>query len=144
MHYDATIRVRYAETDQMGIVYHSNYFPWFEEARTGLFEAVMGMTYRELEEQGVYFPLTECGCRYRSPARYADELSVRARIREVKGPCVTIAYEAYLKPEMKLLAEGWTRHVFVGRELRPVNFQRLRPDMYEMMRNAAEPKEGRA
>jgi acyl-CoA thioester hydrolase len=136
MVYDADIRVRYAETDQMGIVYHANYFPWFEEARTGFFEAI-GLSYRELEEQGFYFPLLECNCRFRSPARYADRLTVRARLREVKGARVTLAYEVFLKPEGKLLAEGWTSHVFVGKDFRPLNMQRARPDIYGRMAQAA-------
>jgi acyl-CoA thioester hydrolase len=137
MYYDAEIRVRYAETDQMGIVYHANYFPWFEEARTGFFEAI-GLSYRELEEQGFYFPLIECNCRFRQPARYADRLTVRARIREVKGARVTLAYEVLKKPGGELLAEGWTSHVFVDREFRPLNMLRARPDIYARMKEAAE------
>jgi acyl-CoA thioester hydrolase len=132
MQFDADIRVRYAETDQMGIVYHANYFPWFEEARTGFFEAI-GLSYRQLEEQGFYFPLIECNCRFRQPARYADFITVRACLREVKGARVTLAYKVYLKPEGKLLAEGWTSHVFVGKGFRPLNMQRARPDIYEKM-----------
>jgi acyl-CoA thioester hydrolase len=140
MQYDADIRVRYAETDQMGIVYHANYFPWFEEARTGFFEAI-GLSYRQLEEQGFYFPLIECNCLFRLPARYADWITVRARLREVKGARVTLAYEVTLKPEGKLLAEGWTSHVFVGKDFKPLNMQRVRPDIYEKMVGAVEEKE---
>jgi acyl-CoA thioester hydrolase len=144
MHFDADIRVRYAETDQMGIVYHANYFPWFEEARTGFFEAI-GLCYRELEEQGFYFPLTECACRFRAPARYADRLTVRARISEVKGAQVKLAYEVFLKEGCKLLAEGSTSHVFVGRDFKPLNMLRARPDIFEKMKEAAgeeEPGDG--
>jgi acyl-CoA thioester hydrolase len=139
MHFDADIRVRYSETDQMGIVYHSNYFPWFEEARTGLFEAVMGMTYRELEEQGILFPLVECNCRFRRPAHYADRLAVRSRVREVKGARVTIEYEAYRQPDGELLAEGFTTHVFVGRDFKPLNIMRVKPEVYKKLQESVEP-----
>jgi acyl-CoA thioester hydrolase len=71
-------------------------------------------------------------------ARYADLLTVRSSIREVKGPRVTIAYEVFRKPGMEPLAEGWTAHVFVGKDFRPVNMLRVRPDVYGKMRAAAE------
>lgn len=138
MHFNADIRVRYSETDQMGIVYHSNYFPWFEEARTGLFEAVMGMTYQELEEQGILFPLVECNCRFRRPAHYADRLAVRARVREVKGARVTIEYEAYRQPDGELLACGFTTHVFVGRDFKPLNILRVKPEVYQKLQASVE------
>jgi acyl-CoA thioester hydrolase len=91
MHFDIDIHVRYAETDQMGVVYHSNYFPWFEESRTGFFEAI-GFAYPELERQGLFFPLTECGCKFKSPAKYADWVTVRARLKEFKSVQVVMAF----------------------------------------------------
>jgi acyl-CoA thioester hydrolase len=144
MHYDVDIHVRYSETDQMGVVYHSNYFPWFEEARTGFFEAI-GMAYRELEEQGLYFPLTECGCKFKSPAKYADWVTVRARLEEFKGVQVVMGYQVFRKTDGRLLAEGRTAHVFVDREFRPVNLLRARPDIYkavqELVPGAEEPRD---
>lgn len=137
MHHDVDIRVRYAETDQMGVVYHSNYFPWFEEARTAFFEAA-GVSYAALEEQGLLFPLTECGCRYLSPAKYADWVTVRARIRAVKGIRVTLGYEVFRREGGALLAEGHTTHVFVGRDFRPVNLRRDRPELHDLLRKLAE------
>ena len=119
MYFDTEVRVRYSETDQMGIVYHSNYFPWFEEARTGFFET-MGLSYRELEEQGYFLPLIECNCKFIAPAKYADRLIIRARLREMKGIKMTLAYEAFRKADNMLLATGWTSHAFVNREMRPV------------------------
>lgn len=133
MHYDIDIRVRYAETDQMGIVYHSNYFPWFEEARTSFFEAI-GFSYAELEAQGVYFPLLECGCRYRSPARYPDRVVVRVQLKELKGLRATLGYEVTRKSDGTLLAEGFTSHTFVDREMRPVNMLRAHPAVYNAMK----------
>jgi acyl-CoA thioester hydrolase len=132
MHYDIDIHVRYAETDQMGVVYHSNYFPWFEEARTGFFDT-MGVSYANLEEQGLLFPLTECGCKYRYPARYADWVTVRARLSEFKGVQAVLTYQVLRKSDGKLLAEGFTKHAFVDREFHPVNLKRVRPDVYNAM-----------
>jgi acyl-CoA thioester hydrolase len=116
----------------MGIVYHSNYFPWFEEARTGFFEAI-GLSYAELEAQGLYFPLIECGCRFKTPAKYADWVTVRATLREMKGARVTLGYEVTRKSDGRLLVEGFTCHTFVDKDFRPVNMLRTRPDVYNAM-----------
>ena len=75
-----SLRVRYAETDQMGVVYHANYFVWFEVARTDLLRA-RGWTYREMEQAGVSLPVIEAHCEYRRPARYDDEVDIAATAR---------------------------------------------------------------
>ena len=136
MHHDTELRVRYAETDQMGIAYHGNYFPWFEEARTNLLMAA-GYTYRELEERGLYFPLIECSCRYRAPARYFDRIVVRSRMEQVRGAQFSIAYQVFRQQDGMLLAEGRTAHAFVGRDFRPVNMLRYMPEVYEAMKEMA-------
>lgn len=143
MHYDIELRVRYAETDQMGVVYHSNYFPWFEEARTGFFESI-GFSYAELEAQGLLFPLLECGCRYRSPARYPDYVVVSVTLKELKGLRATLRYEVTRKADGKLLAEGFTSHAFVNREFQPVNMLREHPGVYNAMKEcvSAQPNSG--
>lgn len=143
MRADTTIRVRYAETDQMGVVYHANYFPWFEEARTDLLLAI-GYSYREMEEQGYLFPLVECSCRYRQPARYMDVLTVRSGLTEMKGAKFTIGYHVYRISDGAMLAEGTTTHVFVDKQLRPVNMRRLRPDVYDAMLQSMEREDGDA
>lgn len=129
---ETDIHVRYAETDQMGIVHHANYFPWFEEARTCFFES-LGMSYAELEAQVFYMPLIECSCRFRSPAKYADWVTVRTRVGEMKGATVKLQYEVVLKTDNTVLAEGFTSHVFVDQAFRPVNMKRLRPDVWEAL-----------
>ena len=78
------MRVRYAETDKMGVVYHANYFVWFEVARTDWLRET-GWTYREMELEGVGLPVLEAHCVYRQPARYDDELDVRATLRHGGG-----------------------------------------------------------
>lgn len=140
MHYDTDIRVRYSETDQMGVVYHANYFPWFEEARTGYFESI-GLAYPELEEQGLLFPLTECSCKFRSPARYADWVTVRVRLTELRGVLVILEYEVTRKADGRLLATGSTSHVFVDKAFRPLNMKRMRPDIYAKMKELVENNE---
>ena len=80
-----SVRVRYAETDQMGVVYYANYFVWFEVARTDLLRT-LGWTYREMEDSGVLLPVIDAQCEYRRPARYDDEVEVRATGR-LTSPC---------------------------------------------------------
>ncbi len=140
MHHDTELRVRYAETDQMGIVYHGNYFPWFEEARTNLLVAA-GYTYRDLEQKGLFFPLIECSCRFRQPAKYFDELVVRASVEQVRGAQFSIVYQGIRKEDHMLLAEGRTAHAFVGRDFRPVNMLRYMPEVYEKLKEMARPEE---
>lgn len=140
MHQDTELRVRYAETDQMGIVYHGNYFPWFEEARTNLLMAA-GYSYRQLEEQGLYFPLIECSCRFRVPAKYFDRIIVRARVEQVKGAQFSIVYQVFRKEDDTLLAEGRTSHAFVGRDFRPVNMLRYMPEVYGALKELAQQEE---
>src|ERR1700754_466723 len=87
-----TLRVRYAETDQMGVVYYANYFVWFEVGRTDLLRAA-GWSYREMEEEGVQLPVIEAQCAYRAPARYDDELEIRTSGASVSPVRVQFAYE---------------------------------------------------
>lgn len=113
------IRVRYAETDQMGVVYHGNYFPWFEVARVQLLDEI-GQPYQALEEQGYLLPVIDCSARFMRPARFDDRLGIHTTIRERPALRITIDYRVMRSGE--LLAEGQTRHVFMspqGQPLRP-------------------------
>src|ERR1700709_2715329 len=92
-YHDAAVRVRYAETDQMGVVYHANYLVWFEVGRVELIRQ-MGLDYRKLEsEEGCLIAVVEATARYKSPARYDDELVVRTRISGVRGSMVRFRYQ---------------------------------------------------
>ncbi len=104
------LRVRYAETDQMGIVYHSHYAVWFEIGRTEFCRAA-GLPYRELEESGLRIPVIGLECKYRRPARYDDDLRVRTTLPELSGRGLRFAY-GVLDREERLLADGATRHIF--------------------------------
>ena len=107
------IRVRYAETDQMGIVYHSNYLIWFEVGRAELFREV-GLPYTLFEEQGLGLAVVEASCRYRRPALYDDDLIVVTKVEEFSSRKVTFTYQVLR--DNTLLAEGKTVHVFINKE----------------------------
>lgn len=111
------VRVRYAETDQMGFAYHGNYMPWFEIARTSLLRA-HGLPYRDLEEQGFFLPVLEVHVNYKRPARYDDALTIVATLREKPALRIKIDYEVFHGEE--LLATGYTQHAFIDKSGRPV------------------------
>jgi acyl-CoA thioester hydrolase len=114
----STVRVRYAETDQMGIVYHAHYLVWFEVARTDLLRQ-FGWTYREMEETGVRLPVIEAQCTYLRPARYDDELEVRAAVRLLSAVRLEFTYEVVLMKDGTTAAVGVTRHAALTMAGRP-------------------------
>ncbi len=117
-------RVRYAETDQMGVVYHGNYFPWFEMARTDLCRA-RGVRYRDIElNDNLLLTVVEAQCRYLAPARYDDEILAEARLKHSHPRMVVFAYEIRNATTSQLLVTGETKHVFITREGRPVKVPR--------------------
>jgi len=113
-----TLRVRYAETDQMGVVYYANYLVWFEVARTDLLRSV-GWTYREMEEMGVALPVIEAHCRYRRPARYDEEMQIRTEVIVTSPVRMEFQYEVTAKGRPEVVATGRTAHAAVGRDGRP-------------------------
>jgi len=121
-----TLRVRYAETDQMGVVYYANYLVWFEIGRTD-FCSQHGFAYRDMEqEEGLYIMVAEARCRYKAPARYDDELEVRTRLTGMRRRVLVFGYEIYKPRTDELIAEGETVHVITDRDGRP----RSLPDKY--------------
>ncbi len=122
---DLRIRVRYAETDQMGIVYYANYFVWFELGRVELLRE-RGLTYRDFEEQeNCLIVVADARCTYRAPARYDDVITIRTRITGLRSRVLTFAYELFAE-DGKLLATGETTHVVTDREGKP----RALPEKY--------------
>jgi acyl-CoA thioester hydrolase len=116
---ETRLRVRYAETDQMGVVYYANYIVWMEVGRVDLCKAC-GFNYRDMElEDGIYLAVAEATCRYRSPARFDDEVIVKTWIEDANTRIVIFHYEMRLE-EGRILATGSTRHVFVSREMQRV------------------------
>ena len=112
----ASIRVRYAETDQMGIAHHAEYFAWFEVGRTELLRA-SGLTYRDLEARGVHFPVIGTEARFLRPAYYDDVLEVRTAVAAVSGARVAFTYEIHR--DTALLATARTEHASVDADGRP-------------------------
>lgn len=123
------IRVRYAETDQMGVVYYANYLVWMEVGRVELCKA-LGFRYRNMElEDGVQLAVVDAQCRYLHPARFDEEVIIDTRIAEASSRMVSFAYEMRLADSNRKLATGSTRHVFCNREMKPVRI----PEKYRAM-----------
>ena len=119
-----TLRVRYAETDQMGIVYYANYLVWMEVARVDYCRAI-GFHYKDMElDDGVLLAVAESHCRYLSPARFDEEVSIKTTASDVSRRFVTFDYE--MTCAGRRLASGRTRHIFLSRALRPIRL----PDKY--------------
>jgi acyl-CoA thioester hydrolase len=115
---DMSVRVRYAETDQMGIVYYANYFVWFELGRTELLRQ-RGYTYRQVEaEDGCFIVVADARCTYRSPARYDDLITIRTRVVDLRSRVVVFGYEL-LGEDGRLIATGETTHVITDRQGKP-------------------------
>jgi acyl-CoA thioester hydrolase len=116
------IRVRYAETDGMGIVYYANYLTWFEVARTDWLRQ-LGASYRELEQrEGVYLPVVEARCRYHKPARYDDVIEIRTMASRPSRAQIRFDYELWRLDDRDLLARGSTWHVAVNVQGKPRRF----------------------
>ena len=126
------ITVRYAETDMMGIVHHSRYYPWFEQARTDFIKET-GMTYSGMEKMGIMLPLTETNCKYLYGLTYEDEIIVTCTIEKLTVARVVFIYEVFKLPEMKKMSEGRTKHGFIDRDFRPVNLKKMHPQLWEKL-----------
>ena len=126
------VRVRYAETDAMGVAHHAQYLVWFELARTDYLRAC-GRRYRDLEHEGVLLPVSDVSIRMMSPARYDDELDLACWITRVRSRTVTFAYEVAGGDEATLFARGNTTLICTGRDLRP---RSIPPELVELLRAA--------
>jgi acyl-CoA thioester hydrolase len=125
--HSTVIRVRYAETDQMGVVYYANYLVWMEVARVEYCKAI-GFRYKDMEQDdGILLAVAESHCRYVSPARFDDEVTVVITVPEANRRLVTFDYE--MSCEGRRLAVGQTKHIFLSREFRPVRL----PEKYLAM-----------
>jgi acyl-CoA thioester hydrolase len=114
----ARVRVRYAETDQMGVVYHANYLVWFEVGRVEFMRA-HGLSYKEMEEEeGCMIAVVEVSARYKAPARYDEELVVETRLVSARGALIRFGYRVLREADEVVLCEGETLHVVVGRDMK--------------------------
>ena len=123
---ESKVRVRYAETDQMGVVYHANYLIWFEVGRVDFIRA-LGLNYAEMErDEGALIAVAEASARYKAPARYDDELLVRTTLERAMGSIVKFHYTVLRARDEEVLCEGSTTHVVVGRDMK----RRRMPEQY--------------
>jgi len=118
---ETKLRVRYAETDQMGVVYHANHFIWFEVGRVELLRQ-LGFSYREMEEKDqCYIAVVDARCRYKAPARYDDEIIVRTHLKNVRESVIHFGYELLRESDGLLLAEGETTHIVTNSAMKAVS-----------------------
>ncbi|MGI6731751.1 MAG: acyl-CoA thioesterase [Anaerovoracaceae bacterium] len=127
------VRVIYADTDAMSVVYHANYFKWFEVGRTELLRN-LGYPYAKLEEMGISLPVAECDCKYKAPAVYDDILEITAKVAELKGATVTLEYEIRRKLTGELLVTGRTKHAITDKNFKPVRLRRVHRELYDALK----------
>ncbi|MFA6308708.1 MAG: thioesterase family protein [Clostridia bacterium] len=127
--------VRYAETDQMGIVHHSNYPIWFEAGRTDFIRKT-GMPYSKIEEAGILLPLLELCCTYKGFAKYEDSIKVKTFIKETTITRITFGYEVYKNDEDEIITLGHTIHTWTNKDLKPINIKKHSPELFEIISKA--------
>ena len=132
---ETRITVRYAETDQMGIVHHSNYPVWFEAGRTDFIKK-MGMPYSKIEEEGILLPLIELKCNFKGAARYEDEILIQTRIKEATYARITFYYEVFKDGEPAVITSGETAHAWTSKALKPLNIKKHAPEVYALITRA--------
>lgn len=150
--YTARLRVRYQESDQMGVVYHANYLNWFEIGRTEMIRQ-MGYTYRKMEEQGLLLPVTGLDVKYHKPARYDDEIMIFTRIAAFSGLRLSYVYDIRRMSEVpdvslahgervwssdellpgERLVTGSTQHVWVNADWKPVRLDKAASELYSVL-----------
>ena len=130
---ETRIRVRYAETDQMGVVYHANHFIWFEVGRVELLRQ-FGFNYKNMErEDGCFIAVVDAHCRYMAPVHYDDEVIVRTYLQHVREKVIRFGYELRRAETGELLAEGETTHIVADSKMKP----RALPEKYMRVFRAA-------
>jgi acyl-CoA thioester hydrolase len=116
---ETRIRVRYAETDQMGVVYHANHFIWFEVGRVELLRQ-LGFSYKNMEaEDDCFIAVVDARCRYKAPVHYDDQVVIRTYLKHVREKVIHFGYELFRAEDNQLLAEGETTHIVADAQMRP-------------------------
>ncbi len=125
----STVRVRYAETDKMGVVYYANYLVWFEIGRADWLRDT-GWSYREMEAEGLGLPVIQAHCEYRRSAKYDDEIAVRTRATNVSAVRIRFDYEVVRGADGAVIAVGHTVHATIDRHGRPVRLPERVKDLF--------------
>ncbi|MFS1511816.1 thioesterase family protein [Chengkuizengella sp. SCS-71B] len=129
-----SVRVRYQETDQMGVVHHGNYLNWFEIGRTEYVRA-MGYSYREIEKLGLYLPVVDIQMSFRKPARYDDMIDIYTKVDEFTNK--KIIFEVEVRKGEDLLVTGKTVHVWLNSQWRTVRLDEEAPEIFEHLTKGA-------
>lgn len=136
MNYDVRLRVRYAETDKMGVVYHSNFFVWMEIGRVELMRS-LGFDYKRMElDDDCHLPVVDARCRYKSPAYYDEEIVVRTELRNLRDSLIHFGYSILRERDGTLLAEAETTHIVVNAQME----KKALPERYRAAFAALRPK----
>lgn len=133
MIHETTFRARYGETDQMGIIYHPNYYVYFEIGRTEFLREMGSVSYKDMEDAGIMLPIVETHCRYRAPAKYDDCLIVKTGIKDMTVARISFCYQLVRAEDGEILAEGETVNAFTNKEGRPINLKKSNPEIYNKL-----------
>lgn len=125
-------KVQYYETDMMGVVHHSNYLRWMEEARIDLLEQI-GFPYPQIEASGYLSPVLSIHTNYSSPSTYNDEIEIQVSVREVRASRFALDYKMVHKDTRKEIVNGYSEHCLINREFKPVLLKKAVPALYERM-----------
>lgn len=131
---ETKVVVRYAETDKMGIVHHSNYYIYFEEARTQFIKKT-GISYSQMEKDGIMFPLVESNCRYLQGAKYEDKLLIKTWIKELTPVKAKFNYSVIRENDQKEIAKGSTLHAFVNNNFKIINLKKNHTELFEKLQS---------
>ncbi len=131
---ETVLRVRYKDTDQMGVVYYANYFVWFEVGRSELMRA-LGLTYKQLEQNNIFLPVIEAYCKYKNPARYDDQIRVVTTLKFLQDVKLGFQYEIFHMEKEILLVHGETTHAFVNKGGKPVVLRKQNPFLWRILRD---------
>jgi acyl-CoA thioester hydrolase len=131
---ETSLHVKYTDVDRMGIVHHSIYPLWFEKGRRDYLRKA-GASNSQIGGRGFYLPLTEMECRFKSPARHGDEVTVITRISHMSYVKLKFEYEVLEKEKGRLLVAGKTVHVWTNRRIEPINIEKEDPEIYQRLRN---------
>lgn len=131
---------QYYETDQMGIIHHSNYLRWFESARIQYLKEI-GIDYGKCEEMGFLSPVMEVSCSYKSMVRFGETVQIYTRFEDYSGAKFFVSYEVRDKQTGELRTTGRSKHCFTDKEGRPISLKRMYPDIHERLLQAVEQQE---
>ena len=131
------IRVRYTETGRMGYAHHGDYYNWFDIAKQDFLKKY-GLTYKDIEDAGYFFPPVKDECRFKNPARYDDELTIRMRVTELGTIKVAFEYEVVREKDMKIIALASAIHAFVDKNFKPVAIKHAFPELYRALNDFLE------